>query len=381
MMRNRRSVVFAAATSLLAAAVVLVGGRVEARVVVKTKAAEVSRPVNGSAVMRLPFAADHIAVHWGGNPEAAVTVAVGTNETTFGPEIDVERDEVGEHRGNGETYGAVLPAGGATTVRVSSDRPIARVTVLAMAEGERVTTYQAVPGRPVQASVAQPPIKSRLDWGADENLRFDASGSEVWPPVFHPVQKLIVHHTAGANGDTNPMATIRSIYYYHAVTQGWGDIGYNFLIDEAGTIYKGRHSHTAAGPQDTLTGEDGAGYGVTAAHSYGFNSGTVGVALLGTFTRQDPTPAARSALVEFLAWKADGHGISATGSSVYVNPQNGSSKTFANIAAHRDVSVTECPGDRFYASLPNLRNEVAARISGVPVTTTTTVKKGAPRKR
>ena len=74
--------------------------------------------------------------------------------------------------------------------------------------------------------MAQPSVISRAGWGADEALRFDASGNELWPPEFHPTQKLIVHHTAGQNGDPNPAATIRAIYYYHAVTRGWGDIGY-----------------------------------------------------------------------------------------------------------------------------------------------------------
>ena len=130
-------------------------------------------------------------------------------------------------------------------------------------------------------------------------MRFDASGKEVWPPAFWPIQKLIVHHTATQNADPNPASTIRSIYYYHAITQGWGDIGYNFLIDEAGHVYKGRYSHTTANPSsaspspdDTITGEDAAGNGVTGAHALGYNSGTVGVALLGTLTDQDATPAA-----------------------------------------------------------------------------------------
>ena len=99
-------------------------------------------------------------------------------------------------------------------------------------------------GTPAGASVAAPAILPRSGWGSDESLRFDATGREVWPPTFWPVQKLIVHHTATQNGDPNPPSTIRAIYYYHSVTQGWGDIGYNFLIDEAGHIYKGRHSHT-----------------------------------------------------------------------------------------------------------------------------------------
>src|SRR3712207_8804536 len=34
---------------------------------------------------------------------------------------------------------------------------------------------------------------------------------------FFPVQQLFVHHTAGANFDRNPKATMRAIYWYHVV--------------------------------------------------------------------------------------------------------------------------------------------------------------------
>jgi hypothetical protein len=95
-----------------------------------------------------------------------------------------------------------------------------------------------------------------------------------------------VHHTDTQNGDPDPAATIRAIYYCHAITQGWGDIGYNILIDESGRVYKGRNSDTTTGSiaDDTITGEDLAGGGVTGAHAAGFNSGTVGIALLGTLS-------------------------------------------------------------------------------------------------
>ncbi len=375
---RHRSVALAAVAFLLTIGFAVVGGKVQAQVVVRTRAGEVSRPVNGSAVLALPFPAGHLAVHWAGNPEAVVSIATGTDGVTFGAATDVERDEVGEQRGNGETYGAVLAGGGATFVQVTSDRPIGRVSVLDLADGERVTTYHAVPGRPAGAAVAQPPTLARADWGADESLRFDATGKEVWAPTFWPVQKLIVHHTAGQNSDPNPQSTIRSIYYYHAVTQGWGDIGYNFLIDEAGRIYTGRHSHTTAtpssaspSPDDTITGENAAGYGVTGAHAYNFNSGTVGVALLGTLTNQDATPAAKSALEDVLAWKASTHGLDPNGSSLYTNPVNGGQKTFPNIAGHRDVDATECPGGAFYAALPDVRAQVAARIAASTSITTT----------
>jgi hypothetical protein len=369
-----------AAITLAAVAFVLVGGRrVDAQVVVHTRAGEVSAPVNGAAVLELPFAADHAALHWAGNPDAAVSVAFSRDGLNFGPAFDVSRDEIGEQRGNGETYGVILRADGATTARVQADRPIGRVTVLALADGSETTTSRTADDSVAGASVAQPAIISRSGWGADESLRFDANGKEVWPPTFWPIQKLIVHHTATQNADPNPASTIRAIYYYHAITQGWGDIGYNFLIDEAGHIYKGRHSHTTSNPSsaspspdDTITGEDTAGNGVTGAHALGYNSGTVGVALLGTLTDQDATPAAKNALADLLAWKADAHGIDPQGSTLYTNPVNGTQQTFANIAGHRDVNATECPGGTFYATLPAVRSAVASRVGASTTTTSST---------
>ncbi|HEV8205778.1 MAG TPA: N-acetylmuramoyl-L-alanine amidase, partial [Acidimicrobiia bacterium] len=285
---------------------------------------------------------------------------------------------VGEQRGNGETYGAILRAGGAKAARVQTDRPIGRVTVLALADGTETTVPRTVEDSVAGASVPQPGITARSGWGADESLRF-ANGKEVWPPTFWPIQKLLVHHTATQNADPNPASTIRAIYYYHAITQGWGDIGYNFLIDEAGHVYKGRHSHTTSNPSsaspspdDTITGEDASGNGVTAGHALGYNSGTMGVALLGTLTTQDATPAARNALADLLAWKADAHGIDPQGSSLYTNPVDGTQRTFPNIAGHRDVNATECPGGTFYATLPTVRSAVANRISASTTTTSTT---------
>jgi N-acetylmuramoyl-L-alanine amidase/Fibronectin type III domain len=375
--RFGRGIAVLTAVTLVAVAFVLVGGRrVDARVVVHPRAGEVSAPVHGTAVLELPFTSEHAAVHWAGNPSAVVSVAFSSDGFNFGPAVDVSRDEVGEQRGNGETYGAILRAGGAKAARVQTDRPIGRVTVLALADGPETTVTRTVEGSVAGASVPQPGITARSGWGADESLRF-ANGKEVWPPTFWPIQKLIVHHTATQNADPNPASTIRAIYYYHAITQGWGDIGYNFLIDEAGHIYKGRHSHTTSNPSsaspspdDTITGEDASGSGVTAGHALGYNSGTMGVALLGTLTTQDATPAARNALADLLAWKADTHGIDPQGSSLYTNPVDGTQRTFPNIAGHRDVNATECPGGTFYATLPTVRSAVASRISASTTTTT-----------
>ena len=90
-------------------------------------------------------------------------------------------------------------------------------------------------------------IISRAAWGADENLM-------TWTPEYRTVRKFVVHHTATSNGDLDPAATVRAIYYYHAVTRGWGDIGYNYLIDAQGRIYEGRtaaRAWSAATPSST----------------------------------------------------------------------------------------------------------------------------------
>lgn len=48
----------------------------------------------------------------------------------------------------------------------------------------------------------------------------------------------------------------------------------------------------------------------------------------------------------------------------YTNPVNGTQATFPNIAGHRDMVATECPGGVFYATLPTIRSDVAAMLGG-----------------
>ncbi len=366
-----------ALVSLVAAVLVLgalPGLPVSATGPIQVAAREVSVALERQRVVELPIEASHVALHWRGQHAAALTVAFSAEGVAFGAPSAVEHDEVGEQRGNGETYGAVIHAAGARFVRVTSDRPIARLTVLALDSTGSGGSPVGFGGATVAAAVSQPSVITRAAWGADESLRLNADGTQKWIPAFYPVQKLIVHHTAGKNADPDPAATIRSIYYYHAITQGWGDIGYNFLVDESGRIYEGRYSRPyAAG--ESPTGEDVNGNGVTAAHVQGYNSGTVGIALLGTLTNVDATAAARDAVERMLAWKAERHAIDPLGSSLYTNPVNGTLRTFANIAGHRDLAATECPGGAFYSTLPALRQAVAARIAGsggTPLTITTT---------
>ena len=317
-----------------------------------------------SVVLRFPAPASDVAAYWRGGSQANVTLAFSRDGVNFGRSVDAGRDDLGEQRHNGTTYGAIQAAVGAVAVRVVSDRVLTQVSVLGMSDGARIVTRRSVPVS-ASAAVLQPTVVPRSGWGADESLRFDSTGKEIFPAAFYATKKLIVHHTATPNGETGPatvQARIRSIYYYHAVTQGWGDIGYNFLVDETGKVYEGRHSRDyAAGVSPS--GDDTSGRGVTGAHTGGWNSGTVGIALLGTLTSQDATPAAKNALEAMLGWEADRNGIDPQATSTFTNPVSGASTTTPNIGGHRDYGSTECPGGAFYATLPTVRSDVAARIA------------------
>jgi hypothetical protein len=221
--------------------------------------------------------------------------------------------------------------------------------------------------------------RSRADWAADESLM-------KWQPELHPVQALTVHHTATGNADPDPASTVRAIYRYHAVDNGWGDIGYQYLVDEQGVVYEGRSSGTASrscvtrgsdgtlgdgsdfGHEETdLDGDGRTGEMVTGAHASGWNSGNLGVALLGDFTEGstsggEPTAAALDGLEDVLAELSSRHGLDPTGTIGYVNPVNGSTKSVATISGHRDWNATECPGDRLYAQLPAIRQNVKVKL-------------------
>ncbi|MFC4507084.1 MULTISPECIES: peptidoglycan recognition family protein [Streptomyces] len=199
---------------------------------------------------------------------------------------------------------------------------------------------------------------TRAGWGADESLRFKADGTENSPQTYYPAQTLTVHHTAGANGDTDPAATIRAYYYLHAITNDWGDIGYHFLIDEAGLVYEGRYTGT-----DGIPAHNADGKMVTAFHTSGFNSGNLGIAVLGTFESQAPTAAAGASLTRLLAALSDYHDLDPKAAVTFVNPVNGVTKDVQMISGHRDWLATDCPGTTLYGNLPDLRKAVATARS------------------
>lgn len=330
--------------------------------------------VDHQRIVRLPDDASHVALEWTGRSAVAepnVTIAFGSSPSALGEEVAIgeidaderpdDRDLTAGARGHiGQTSSGVIWTGGAKFARITTDRSLGHVTVTAI-DAQADKGFVETEINVARAAMKEPTIYSRAQWGADEALRFDSGGHEIWPAEFSPMQKAIVHHTAGRNHDPNPAATVRAIYYMKAVGSDFGDIGYNFLIDEQGRIYEGRFSRNY-GPGENHNGEDLAGNIVRGGHARNFNDGTVGIALLGNFQNRQPTNAARNALEKLLAWKLERHGLNPKGASTYTNPILGTSKFLNNISGHRNVNPTACPGNAFYPRFPGLRRDVADRI-------------------
>jgi hypothetical protein len=336
---------------------------------VKVQARNVTTSVDGTKLIHLPIDASHVVLHWIGATGAHVSVAFGETPNALGEDNAVVPDE---DSAPFESFSDVLWTGGARFVRVTTDQPLTNLVVTAIDSRDHRPGLHLAP--PVtNAAVGQPAIISRADWGADESIRVDGSGQDRFAENYFPLQKAIVHHTAGRNNDPDPEATIRAIYYDHAVLRGYGDIDYNYLIDWQGRIYEGRHSRDYGSAP--ITTEDLAGNQVRGSHAKEYNAGTVGIVLLGTFTSVLPPAAQRSALVNLLAWKLERHGINPLGAGTYLNPETGASTYLNNISGHRNVNATDCPGTAFYATFPQLRQEVANKIAA---TTGSTVDHTAP---
>jgi len=200
----------------------------------------------------------------------------------------------------------------------------------------------------VQNVVGAPTIIPRSTWGAQPPHYTNGQGCSMGSAPS--VRAAVIHHTAGSNNYANPaqaMQQIRNDQAYH-ISMNWCDLGYNFVVDKWGNVYEGR-----AGSINSA---------VIGAHAAGFNTGTVGITMLGNYVSLEVPAAQVNATGQVAGWVLGKYGVNPTSSLSYYT-QNGSSKykagstvTVPAIMAHRDVQATACPGERGYAQMTNIRN-------------------------
>ncbi|MEV7630473.1 N-acetylmuramoyl-L-alanine amidase [Actinoplanes sp. NPDC089786] len=196
------------------------------------------------------------------------------------------------------------------------------------------------------AAVPLPAYKTRAQWGADETLVKD-------PPEYGSAVKVFwVHHTAGSNtyACADAPKIIRSILTDQVKNRGWNDLGYNFMVDKCGVLYEGR--------------KGGLDRPVIGAHTYGFNTDTSAVAVLGDYRTIGVPEVVKTVIARVAAAKLAQYNLGTLGSSqvrLGVNDNNkfprreGDLITFPRISGHMDAVITECPGTQLYGQLPSIR--------------------------
>ncbi len=128
----------------------------------------------------------------------------------------------------------------------------------------------------------------------------------------------MVHHSALPLSD-GPF----EIQKLHRENKGYADVGYHFLIDEHGVIYEGRPIN------------------VRGAHTGGFNTGAIGIVLLGNFELIEPTKAQLDSLTDLNYYLTLAYHVT-------------------HLAGHQDFQPGEtlCPGKNLEPLLPGLAKEL-----------------------
>lgn len=163
----------------------------------------------------------------------------------------------------------------------------------------------------------------------------NSEGKEYFWPLEYAkkIRFVVMHHTAVTNNLDNPIQDIRNIYHSHAVTKGWGDIGYHFLIDKFGNIYEGRKG----------------GKSVIGGHAIPVNKTSIGISLMGNFEENELSPKMLASTISLLAKLAKQYKIKPESKTKYKG------KVYDNLHGHKDNSPKIDPGKFFYQKFPYIR--------------------------
>lgn len=269
----------------------------------------------------------------GAKPTTSVESA-GTPATPATPAPAITAPTTTQPTQSGIGLGPGLAAAALATVVaafiVRRRRLLAIVIVVAVA---LLACAPAKKGPPSPSASIPAGIVARSTWAPDLPWNW---GSCPGGPQYAWVGTAIVHHTVNSNfyGPGDSVGIMRGIWAYHVRSLGYCDIAYNFIIDNYGVPFEGR-----------LGGIDQP---VIGAHSLNFNTGTTGIAMLGTFTSVTPSSRALGTLENLIRWKFHVHGV---------NPFD---EAASDILGHRNVFPTECPGQALYNYLPFARSNVKA---------------------
>ena len=343
-----------------------------------------------SRVLQSSIGFTHVGLHWSAavpsQAELVFELRTSQDGSSWSPWSAARLQRLPEETQVGDYFASLVYAGGARFVQYratfqtagGASPSLRRVTATVIdSPATTISLSSAATDQLPAQSVSDADsgrdltVTSREQWGANEKQRFSRRNKELWAEMFVPAKKLIVHHTATRNDYADAAeaaAEVRAIYYYHAVTQRWGDIGYAALVDRFGNLYEGRHGRGEG------TGREYLSAGVVAGHDTGYNYGSAGVALLGDATQGNwPMTADNGpmwdALVRFGVFEAGRHylrPLNADGtaaSSSFLRSDNVWTASMRNVSGHKETNSTACPGETVMALLDELQSAVHSGLA------------------
>ena len=178
-----------------------------------------------------------------------------------------------------------------------------------------------------QINSLRPQIVSRAEWGAlppnltaiNEQDYYSDDNPEGWrvydEDLTEAYQTAVIHHSVLYASDD--LSSVREVQTAHRNERGWADIGYHYLVGKNGMIYEGRD----------IT--------VRGTHVGGYNTGSVGVCLLGNFVTDASTAVQITATYRLLAWLSE-------------------RLQLTHLAGHNSFNgETQCPGTNLMPYLPD----------------------------
>jgi hypothetical protein len=322
-----------------------------------------------SSALRAPKRFNLVGMHWRGRakPRLKLRTREAGHRWSRWVRLDTETaDKPDPGSGEGRAQGESDPAwvGEADYVQYKLSRPVpglhlhfvntlgtttkaARLRT-AMLRGVNTATASLAGlfSSSAHAQEAQPAMVTRAQWGA-------SSCPPRAAPEYGTVKAAYIHHTVSTNDYSRDEAKdiVLAICRYHRNSNGWNDIGYNFLVDKYGTLYEGR-----AGGIDRA---------VVGAQAQGFNDQTTGISNIGDYSSVPQTSVALDAMARLIRWKLPIQGVPTAGKVTLTSNGGdtnrypaGAKVTVDRVLGHRDTGETACPGDALYAQLPDLRQRV-----------------------
>ena len=191
--------------------------------------------------------------------------------------------------------------------------------------------------------IERPAYVTRKGWNCPQD---EHVSSRSLTTVTH----IVIHHSAANTVSSDYGAVVRSYWNYHVNTNGWADIGYNWLVDPNGVLYKGRAWKNST--QENIVG----------AHNSGKNGGTVGVCFIGNYVSTAPSDDGLNMIASISAFLSDKYSIDPVGKSYH----SAIGATNDNITGHgQSGGGTTCPGTQLKNRMPTIRELTSSKILDV----------------